>query len=112
MDGWRPSDRPRTRTKGGQFAPETERRDDGKWETAARADDSMRASSLLEPAFDLHFLARDSGSLTPPGTALALPYTLLVSVKAPVGVALYDRIRQTTPLLSPLVVPVDVPIEV
>lgn len=102
VDGWRPSDRPRSRSKGHQFAPETERREDGKWETTARADDSLAAASLLDPAFDLHFLARDSGALTPAAAELSLPYTLLVSITAPADIPLYQAVRNHSPVLSPL----------
>jgi hypothetical protein len=106
-EGWTPSDRPCTRSRKG-FAPESERRQDGKWETIVRADDRLRATTLHDPAFDLHFLAREGGGLTSASEEIALPYVLVVTVTAPLDIPLYDRITSHYPALSPLMMPAQV----
>jgi hypothetical protein len=100
-EGRAPSDRPITRGLR-EYAPETERRQDGKWETTIRIDDRMQASTLYRPAFDVHLLTRQAGVLTPAGSREELDYSLLVTVTAPAGVALYDAVRADAPVLAPL----------
>jgi hypothetical protein len=96
-----PSDRPVTRSLK-DYAPETERRADGKWETIVRIDDRMQATSLYRPAFDMHLLTRASGRLTPANAPDDLDYSLLVTVACPAGVELYDAVRAGAPVLTPL----------
>lgn len=112
MFGMQMSRNPVTRQQWG-YAPEVQRRQDGKWETVVRVDQSMRASSLFEPAIDLHFLARERGRLTPtrPGageTAKELRYTLLVTVEVAADVDLHTAVRDVVPALVPLAVEVPV----
>lgn len=75
------------------------RREEGKWETALHYSRSMRASSLFDPQITVNYLARENGRLA---TAPALPFTMLVSLRAPHGVQLYDAIRQSYQVLVPL----------
>lgn len=102
-----PSDRPATRAKSG-YAPENERREDGKWETILRGDDRIQADGLYRPAFDLHLLSRDHGALV--NEADDLPYVMLVTVTAPRGIPLYDRVRAGAPVLTPLMLSLPVPV--
>lgn len=104
-----PSDRPVTRAKNG-YARENERREDGKWETIMRGDDRIQADGLFRPAFDLHLLAREHGALV--GNADDLAYVMLVTLTAPSGVALYDKVRAAAPVLTPLELELPVPIEI
>jgi hypothetical protein len=101
--GRTPSDRPITRALK-EYAPETERRQDGKWETIARVDDRLQARTLRRPTFDVHLLTRRAGHLTPANAPDQLDYSLLVTVTAPTGVALYDAVRAEAPVLVPIVV--------
>ena len=107
--GRTPSDRPVTRAKNG-YAPENERREEGKWETVMRGDDRIQADGLLRPAFDLHLLAREHGALV--ADADELPYVMLVTLTAPRGVSLYDKVRAAAPVLTPLAVEVPVPVAI
>jgi hypothetical protein len=75
-------------------------REEGKWETALHYSKRMRASSLFDPQVTVNYLAREDGRLA---TAPALPFTMLVSMRAPQGVELYDAIRQRYQVLVPLV---------
>jgi hypothetical protein len=74
-------------------------REEGKWETALHYSKRMRASSLFDPQVTVNYLAREDGRLT---AAPPLPFTMLVSMRAPQGVDLYDATRQNYPMLVPL----------
>jgi hypothetical protein len=102
-EGRTPSDRPITRPLK-DYAPETERRQDGKWETIVRIDDRMQASSLYRPTFDVHLLTRQSGRLTSADASDELGYSLLVTVAAPEDVLLYDAVRAEAPALLPVTI--------
>lgn len=108
--GRTPSDRPVTRTLK-DYAPETERRADGKWETIVRIEDRMQATTLHRPAFDMHLLTRAGGDLTPADSPDALAYALVVTAIGPKDVALYDAVRATAPVLAPLGVPVELRVQ-
>jgi len=102
-EGRTPSDRPITRSLK-DYAPETERRQDGKWETIVRIDDRMRATSLYRPSFDVHLLTRQAGRLTASNAGDELGYSLLLTVTAPAGVPLYDAVRAEAPALVPVTI--------
>jgi len=74
-------------------------REEGKWETALHFTKRMRASSLFQPQLTVSYLAREAGTLV---AAPPLSFSMLVSIKAPQGVQLYDAVRQHYPLLTPL----------
>jgi hypothetical protein len=86
----KPSDRHRN---------EALQREEGKWETALHYSKRMRASSLFNPQVTVNYLAREDGRLS---TAAPLPFAMLVSLRAPQNVNLYDAIRQQYPVLTPL----------
>jgi hypothetical protein len=89
------------------WAPEVEQRArDGKWETVIRVDKVFQASSLFDPAVDLHMLAREQGRLVK--EADELPFVLIATAIAPAGADLYDRTRQSAVNLTPLSVDVSV----
>lgn len=102
-EGRVPSDLPVTRGKK-EYAPENERRADGKWEAVIRVDDRMRASGLHEPSVDLHLLTRRAGRMTSSDTPDSLKYVLLASFWAPEGADLYERVLAEAPVLQPLTV--------
>jgi hypothetical protein len=74
-------------------------REEGKWETALHYSKRMRASSLFEPQLTINYLARENGRLA---AAPPLPFAMLVSMRAPQDVNLYDAIRQHYQVLVPL----------
>lgn len=107
--GRTPGERPLSRGLS-EYAPEAEQRV-AKWETAVRVDDSLKASSLYEPVLDLHLLTREGGDMTPAGSGDQLNYALLVTVTAPAGIQLYDRVQAAhSSVLTP--VTIDAPISV
>src|SRR5580692_3544722 len=74
-------------------------REEGKWETALHYSKRMRANSLFEPQVTVNYLAREDGHLA---AAPALPFTMLVSMRGPQGVDVYDAVLQHYPVLVPL----------
>jgi hypothetical protein len=97
-DGAIPSVLPATKSSD-RRRNEALRREEGKWETALHYSKRMRASSLFAPQLTVNYLAREDGTLT---AAPPLSYAMLVSVRAPRGVKLYDAVRQHYPVLTPL----------
>jgi len=80
-----PQARPKTRTffSTKNYALETElRRDFHKWETTLHATDRMFGSTLNDPVFDVHYLARERGHPILPSSADAIPYALVVNITA------------------------------
>ncbi|MTD58833.1 S8 family serine peptidase [Amycolatopsis sp. RM579] len=69
------------------------RTDAHKWETVLSKSMQMRASSLKEPVFDVHYNARMSGG--PNTSAEKVRYALVITVKAPRNEDIYDRVVQT-----------------
>ncbi len=104
--GFTRADHPISLSKPG-WAPEVEQRTrDGKWETVIRVDKTFRASSLFDPAVDLHMLAREQGQLVK--VADELPFVLVATAIAPADVDLYDRTREVAVNLTPLSIDVAV----
>jgi hypothetical protein len=60
----------------------------------------MRASGLSEPQLTVSYLARDRGLLLP--DAGALDYTVLLTIRAPHGVELYNATRLQYRVLDPI----------
>ncbi|MBA4071448.1 MAG: peptidase S8 and S53, subtilisin, kexin, sedolisin [Gemmatimonas sp.] len=89
----------------------TLRADHGKWETVLHGEKRMRGSSLHEPAFDVHYNARDGGG--PSHSGEKIPYALVISLEAPQHVDLYAEILAAYPqLLVPIRPLVPVPVRV
>jgi hypothetical protein len=108
--GWKIGKFPDTAEKTG-FAPEvTQRQHHGKWEGVVRMDRAFQGKSLCQPRLDFHALVREGGGLLK--EAEDVPYVLVVSVKAPTGVNLYDRTTAHATLLSPLAVTLPIPVNV
>jgi hypothetical protein len=74
-------------------------REEGKWETALHYSKRMRANGLYDPQVTVNYLAREDGRLT---AAAPLPFAMLVTLRGPQGVKLYDAIRQRYQMLVPL----------
>lgn len=74
-----------------KFATEEERRsDNGKWETVLHDSKRMRATSFSNPAFDIHYNAREGGA--PTRYADSIPYALILTVNAPKCPDIYNDI--------------------
>ncbi len=80
---------------------EQQRRLGFKWEPVLHGYETLRASSLKEPVFDVHYVARQRGGKT--HATEGIPYALVLTVEAPKVVDLYDQVlaRYRT-LLQPL----------
>jgi len=88
--GWR-----RGRTEG-------ELRAAGKWETLVHAAIRRRGTLLFRPRLDIEYMARRAGMLVKPKDALPLDLTILVTLRAPTSIALYESVRAEYPVLVEL----------
>ncbi|HYU67097.1 MAG TPA: S8 family peptidase, partial [Jatrophihabitantaceae bacterium] len=98
-DGWQLSAHARARS-GDSSLSELSRREDGKWETAWRTIDSLRAASLHRPRLDISYVARGGGALrrdVPP-----VELALLVTIATRGTTSLYTDVRTAFPVLTPL----------
>lgn len=68
------------------------RLDAHKWDTVLHNTTTKRASSLYEPVFDVHYLARKPGRANSPSDAITLSYALVVTVKSAKTADLYDKV--------------------
>jgi hypothetical protein len=95
-----------------EYATEDERRSDfGKWETVLHGKHSMLGSTLKNPAFDIHYNAREGGS----GTRDAGPikYALVITIDAPKHKTIYeDVLKVYSEILIPLQPQVQLPIRI
>lgn len=74
-----------------KYASEQERRSDaGKWETVLHAEKSLRATSLRDPVFDIHYIARQDAG--PTNRAKPITYALVVTIEAPKHKDLFSTI--------------------
>jgi hypothetical protein len=88
---------------------EGEQRAAGKWETLVKASVRRRGPLLFKPRIDVEYLARRAGLLINAETAAPLELTILVTLRAPDSVDLYEAARAAYPVLVEL--PVDVALQ-
>ncbi|MDQ3605533.1 MAG: S8 family peptidase, partial [Gemmatimonadota bacterium] len=81
---------------------ESAQRLSGKWETVSHGELRLAAGALLHPRLDLLYLARREGALVDAGVE-PLQIALVVTIRAPEGIALYDRVHSQFPVLTPIV---------
>jgi Subtilase family len=87
------------------------RRDAWKWENCLHASVSFLGQSLKNPAFDIHYNSRLEGHGHNPSQKLR--YALVISVRAPRVIDLYDQVvRRFATQLEPLRPVIDIPIRV
>lgn len=80
-----------------------------KWETVLHKKKSKRATSLKNPFFEIHHIARESGGLAK--KPKSIPYAMVITVRARKHTNLYNDILQTyVNRLSPLKPKVDISI--
>ncbi len=90
------------------YADESTRRAaEGKWETVLSATDTFRGSTLVDPAFDIHYLARDGGGAS--RETNPLKYALVITIRAAKTPDLHDSILAAYP---DLLVPIEPRIEI
>ena len=90
------------------FADESRlRTDDGKWETVMHAQADMRGSTLADPAFDIHYNARNEGGAS--RSSEALKYALVITIEAHHHVDLHAEVLAAYPnLLVPIEPQIDI----
>ncbi|WP_136065721.1 S8 family peptidase [Modicisalibacter radicis] len=59
------------------------RRDAAKWETVLHAEKRKNGNKLDEPAFEIHYMARDSGAEVSAKSAEVIKYAFVVTLEAP-----------------------------
>ncbi|MFC6628625.1 S8 family peptidase [Acinetobacter beijerinckii] len=94
----------------GGASNELERRlKEHKWETVLHKKKNKQASSLKNPFFEIHHIARENATL--PKKPKAIPYAMVITVKSRKNMNLYNDILQTyVNRLSPLKPKVDISI--
>lgn len=93
------------------YATEEERRTGlSKWENVLHAEKSLLGTTLNNPVFDIHYIAREAGADTRRGQPLA--YALILSIEAQNHPNLFNEILQSYPVLSQIQPQVSLPIRV
>ena len=69
------------------------RTDAHKWDTVRSATINKRAKSLLDPVFDIHYIAREPGNSDSPRRAPKISYALVVTVRAKKIPDLYEKVQ-------------------
>jgi len=106
---WRLGEFPSSSEQTGVATEVVQRQFHGKWEGVVRMDKGMLGRSLRRPRLDFHMLMREAGDLQ--AQANDLEYALVVTVRAPAGIDLYDSTAATATLLTPLLLELPVPID-
>ncbi|MEC3764978.1 S8 family peptidase [Cupriavidus sp. SS-3] len=89
------------------------RLDAHKWDTVLHNEVKKRATSLHDPVFDIHYLARRPGDAGSPSDAQNLTYALVVTVSSPKNKDLYDKVlARYANRLAAIRPRVDLPIQV
>lgn len=93
------------------YANEHELRASGKWETVLHGQQRMQGRTLSNPAFDIHYIARE-GTAALRGTN-KIPYSLVITLEAPKHVTLYqDILNLYSEILTPIRPKIQLPIQV
>lgn len=78
------------------FATENNlRSDNGKWETVLNAKETMQGRTLVEPAFDIHYVARSESAQS--DLKDSMRYALVVDIVAPKHLDLFESILDAYP---------------
>ena len=84
--GWKPKQGTKSESFFQQVKKATEaelRRDAAKWEPVLHAEKRKNGSILDEPAFEIHYMARNSGADISPTSADIIKYAFVVTLEAP-----------------------------
>lgn len=95
------------------FATEAELRSDaGKWETVLHNQLNKRGSSMDEPAFELHYSARENGA-DAGSRARPIRYAFLVTIEAPKNQNIFtDILTEYSDILAEIEPQIDLPIQI
>lgn len=95
------------------FANEAELRSDaGKWETVLHNEISKRGSSMVEPAFELHYSARENGA-DAGSRARPIKYAFIVTIEAPKNQNIFtDILSEYSHILAEIEPQIDLPIQI
>lgn len=106
--GWKQSPHPASRSPKEDKRNEHDRREQGKWETLWRAEDSIRASSLQKPRIDISHVTREGGQIT--NDTEDIEFSLVVTIRSKKGLPVYSEVASEFQVLTPLpsVIGVDV----
>ncbi|MDH1145246.1 S8 family peptidase [Pseudomonas mosselii] len=88
------------------------RTDAHKWDTVRSATVKKRASSLLDPVFDIHYIAREPGNSDSPRRAPKLSYALVVTISSKKTPDLYERIQARYSALVAITPRIQIPIAI
>lgn len=88
------------------------RTDSFKWDTVRDATVGKLGSSLKDPVFDVHYMARHPGRKSVPSRLPALSYALVVTVTAHNHPDIYNEVRNAYASLTPLLPLTQLPLQV
>ena len=95
----------------GKYASEAERRSDsGNWEPVMHDEDRMRGSTLEDPVFDIHYIAREGAG--PTSRARPIPYALVVTIEAPKHADLFSTVLADHRVLLAIEPEISLPVRV
>ncbi|WP_082672720.1 S8 family peptidase [Luteimonas abyssi] len=83
-----------------------------KWDTVRDATVRKMGSSLKDPVFDVHYMARQPGYKNAPSNMPHLRYALVVTVTAPKHPSIYEEVLQSFTSLKPMLPITELPIQV
>lgn len=86
-----------------KYRTEGEQRKAGKWETLASGERRFSVPDLYNPRIDVSYFRRERGRLIGGSDVPKLRIAMLLHMKAPKNISLYDLIEQRYPLLTPVV---------
>lgn len=101
--GWKPGNNPASRSPKKDSSTEKNRRDQGKWESLWRAEDSLQAGSLEAPRIDISHVTREGGRIT--SDTEDIEFTLIATVKSRTGLPVYSQVQTSFAVLAPLPTP-------
>ena len=101
--GWKLGEQPLAHSQWRAYRRESTRRLEGKWETIVRGRVSIAAGELYRPRLDVSYLRREGGQLVNGSAVPPLPIVALVTMRAPKGVPIYERITAQFDMLQPLI---------
>ncbi|NHF65284.1 S8 family peptidase [Xanthomonas hortorum] len=96
----------------GRKTEQAMRTDAFKWDTVRDATISKYGSSLKDPIFDVHYMARQPGRKTAPTRLPPLRYALVVTVTAPKHPSIYDDVLAAYTTLKPLLPLAELPLQI
>lgn len=97
-----------------KIATEAElRADAGKWESVLHASVTKRGTSLEDPCFEIHYIARDGGDSIAGYRAPTIKYAFLVTIEAPKNPNIFNDILSAYPTILTEIQPrISTPIKV